>query len=382
MLLVSRARLATLMIVPTMLLAGCGGTSEPEAGDTPAPEPSTPSSAPQSPDESPATSAPVEPSARPEVIGTVARNLEVPWGIAFLPDGTALVTERDSGRVFQVGRGKVDPVGSIEEAQPNGEAGLLGVAVSPSYAQDQRVFFYATAESDNRVLRTTFRNGRLGTLEPILTGIPKAGNHDGGRMIFGPDKMLYVSTGEAGQPDLAQDRESLGGKILRITADGKPAPGNPDPGSPVWTWGHRNVQGLAFDGNANLWASEFGQDTFDELNLIEKGRNYGWPMVEGEGDEAGLQNPQVTWSTDDASPSGLAFLDGRLWLGALKGERLWRVDVNGRKASGEKGFFVGKYGRVRTVVPAPDGNLWVTTSNRDGRGDPADQDDRILLVRP
>ena len=201
-------------------------------------------------------------------------------------------------------------------------------------------------------------------------------------MIFGPDGMLYVSTGEAGQPDLAQDRDSLGGKILRVTTDGDPAPGNPDRRSPIWTWGHRNVQGLAFDSAGNLWASEFGQDSFDELNLIEKGRNYGWPMVEGMGDEPGLQNPQVTWSTDESSPSGLAFAAGRLWLGALQGERLWRVDVNGRKASDEKGFFVGKYGRVRTVVLAPDGNLWVTTSNHDGRGDPASEDDRILLVRP
>ncbi len=142
------------------------------------------------------------------------------------------------------------------------------------------------------------------------------------------------------------------------------------------------MQGLAFDDHANLWASEFGQDTFDELNLIEKGHDYGWPIVEGKGDAAGMTNPQVTWATDDASPSGLAFLDGRLWLGALKGERLWRVDVDGQKASDPKPFFVGTYGRLRTVVPAPDGNLWVTTSNRDGRGDPGSGDDRILLVRP
>ena len=382
-------RLATLIVVPTLLLAGCGGESEPEAGATPTAEPSSPSPSSPSPS-SPATSdsanaTPASPSprsGRPEVIGTVAKGLEVPWGIAFLPDGTALVTERDSGRVYQVGRGKVDQVGRIEEAQPGGEAGLLGVAVSPSYDRDRRVFFYATAASDNRVLRTTFENGRLGRMQPILTDIPKASNHDGGRMVFGPDGLLYVSTGEAGQPDLAQDRDSLGGKILRITQDGEPGPGNPDRGSPIWTWGHRNVQGLAFDDNGNLWASEFGQNTFDELNLIEKGRNYGWPMVEGKGDEPGLQDPQVTWSTEDASPSGLAFVGGRLWLGALRGERLWRVEVNGRRATDEKGFFVGEYGRVRTVVPAPDGNLWVTTSNRDGRGDPADQDDRILLVRP
>ena len=225
------------------------------------------------------------------MIGTIAKDLEVPWGIAFLPDGSALVTERDSGRVLQVTRKSVREVGEVSEAQAEGEAGLLGVAVSPSYAQDKRVFFYATAESDNRVLRTTFSNGRLGELEPILTGIPKAFNHDGGRMVFGPDRMLYVSTGEAGQPDLAQDRGSLGGKILRITQDGDPGAGNPDRSSPIWTWGHRNVQGLAFDDAGNLWASEFGQDTFDELNLIEKGRNYGWPDGGGQGRRAGFAGP-------------------------------------------------------------------------------------------
>ena len=377
-------RLATLIVVPSLLLVACG-ESDPKSSPEPAPDTPTASETTASPTPSPSRSASSpapDRSARPKVIGTVAANLEVPWGIAFLPDGSALVTERDSGKVLRVTRKSASEVGEVAQAQAEGEAGLLGVAVSPSYAQDKRVFFYATAETDNRVLRTTFDNGRLGELKPILTGIPKAFNHDGGRMIFGPDRMLYVSTGEAGQPDLAQDRESLGGKILRITQDGDPGPGNPDRNSPIWTWGHRNVQGLAFEDGGNLWASEFGQDTFDELNLIEKGRNYGWPEVEGKGGEPGLQDPQVTWSTDEASPSGLAFVTGRLWLGALRGERLWRVDANGRKARAEKGFFVGEYGRMRTVVPAPDGNLWVTTSNRDGRGEPAAEDDRILLVRP
>ncbi len=374
------------LIVASLLLAACGGTDTDTRGrgaSAGQPTASVPSPTEQSPSAASTPSQdPTSRSARPKVVGTVADHLEVPWGIAFLPDGSALVTERDSGRVLRVADRSVREVGRIEQVRSDGEAGLLGVAVSPSFRRDGRVFLYATYDSDNRVLRTTFRDGHLGRLRPILTGIPRAGNHDGGRMIFGPDQMLYVSTGEAGQPGLAQDRGSLGGKILRITQDGDPAPGNPDPSSPIWTWGHRNVQGLAFDDAGDLWASEFGQDTWDELNLIRKGHNYGWPAVEGKGGGSDYTDPQVQWATDDASPSGLAFVDGRLYLGALRGQRLWRVDVDGRRARDPKGFFVGEYGRMRTVVVAPDGNLWVTTSNRDGRGSPAGSDDRILLVRP
>ena len=370
-----------LLLLPLLVLAGCGGRDQPSAGTTPS-SPSSPSSAATASDSaSPTASPPPARSGPPKVIGTVAKGLEVPWGIAFLPDRTALVTERDSGRVYRIGNGKVTQIGQVAQARANNEAGLLGVAVSPTYTTDHRVFFYASTDSDNRVLRTTYAGGRLGAMTPIVTGIPLGGNHDGGRMIFGPDGRLYVSTGESGQPDLAQDKSSLGGKILRVTQDGDPAPGNPFPGSRIWSYGHRNVQGLAFVGR-QLWASEFGQDTWDELNRIEAGKNYGWPEQEGKGGEPKYVDPQVEWHTDDASPSGLAYLDGRLWLGALHGARLWRVDVKGDKAGVDKAFFIGRYGRMRTVVAAPDGNLWVTTSNRDGRGDPAADDDRILLVRP
>jgi glucose/arabinose dehydrogenase len=375
------------LLVVSLVLTACAqvdpsADKKVEGSGTPT---SSPSSAPASPSPSASSSPSATPtlSARPKVIGTIADHLAVPWGIAFLPDGSALVTERDSGRVLHIVGRRVSVVGTVDEARAQGEGGLLGVAVSPSYDRDKRVFFYASTSEDNRVLRTTYRNGSLGRLQPILTGIPNAFNHDGGRMVFGPDGYLYVSTGEAGQPELAQDMGSLGGKILRIDQNGRPGANNPDPGSPIWTSGHRNVQGLAFDHEGRLWASEFGQDTWDELNLIKRGFDYGWPVVEGKGsDSPKYTDPQVQWNTDDASPSGLAYLDGRLWLGALRGERLWRIDLDGATAKDPKPFFVGKYGRLRTVVVAPDGNLWVTTSNRDGRGDPAPEDDRILLVRP
>jgi glucose/arabinose dehydrogenase len=232
------------------------------------------------------------------------------------------------------------------------------------------------------VLRAEIDGDTLGEPEPILTGIPLGQIHDGGRLEFGPDGYLYVSTGETGAVELAQDRDSLAGKILRITTDGEPAPGNPF-GTEVWSWGHRNVQGLAFDDGDRLWASEFGQDAFDELNLVRKGDNYGWPEVEGKGGGKGFVDPQLTWATNDASPSGLAYADGHLWMAALRGQRLWRVQVTGDRARNPEGFLIGQYGRMRTVAVAPDGMLWVTTSNRDGRNEsPAEDDDRILLVRP
>jgi glucose/arabinose dehydrogenase len=374
-----RLPVAALTIALTVLMTGCGGPDRPESSTTDSPHPST--SAPRTPGPSgPGSTG--EPPGPPRVVGTVARDLAVPWGIGFLPDGSALVTERDSGRVLRVTPGHAREVGRIDETRAEGESGLLGLAVSPSYAENRTVFVYTSTDTDNRVLRMTFDQGRLGRPTAILTGIPHGFIHDGGRLAFGPDGYLYVSTGETGEPALAQQRDSLAGKILRITEDGKPAPGNPFPGSPVWTLGHRNVQGLAFDDAGQLWASEFGQDTWDELNLIEKGTNYGWPEVEGKGNQSRYRNPQVVWHTSEASPSGLAFLDGQLWLASLRGERLWRIDVEGARAAHPTDFFVGKYGRMRTVVVAPDGNLWVTTSNRDGRGDPSPDDDRILLVHP
>jgi glucose/arabinose dehydrogenase len=377
-------RRLALLLGTVVLVAGCGGEADTGPFKTSSRGPDPAVASPAQPSQTPSgSSSPTgtEATGRPRVVGTVAARLATPWGIAFLPDDSALVTERDSGRVLHIADGRVTQVGDVDETSAQGESGLLGIAVSPSYARNRAVFAYVTTDRDNRVVRMTFDGTRLSAPKPILTGIPNGFIHDGGRLQFAPDGNLFVSTGETGNRSLAQDPDSLGGKILRVTERGKPAPGNPDPGSPIWTIGHRNVQGLAFDDQGNLWASEFGDNTFDELNLIQKGNNYGWPEVEGKGDQNRYRNPQVVWSTDQASPSGLAFLDGHLWLGALRGNRLWRIDVEGQRASAPTDFFVGVYGRIRTVVAAPDGNLWVTTSNRDGRGDPAPRDDRILLVR-
>lgn len=377
-----RSRAAALVAASALVLGACGSSeAEFAAGETPSPEAATETAPEASPEESPEES-PTAQSRRPEVIGTVASGLEAPWGIAFLPDGTVLVTERDTKRVLQVGDGAVEPVGSVEQAAPTSEGGLLGLAVSPDFEQDSRVFFYVSTGEDNRVLRTTFDGEGIGELEPILTGIPVATFHNGGQLAFGPDEQLYVATGDAGETSLSQDRESLAGKILRVDQDGRPSADNPEEGSPVWSLGHRNVQGLAFDDQDRLWATEFGAQTWDELNLIEAGGNYGWPAVEGEGGEPDFVDPEVQWGTDEASPSGLAFAGGRLWMAALQGERVWRIEVEGDGAGADRGFLEGEYGRIRLVATAPDGNLWVATSNRDGRGDPADEDDRILLVRP
>ncbi|MFC4535598.1 PQQ-dependent sugar dehydrogenase [Sphaerisporangium dianthi] len=309
--------------------------------------------------------------------------LQVPWGIAFLPDGSGLVTERATARIMQVRPGATPTVAAtVPNVVPSGEGGLLGIAVSPTYAQDQYVYVYYTASSDNRVVR--LRLNAPGTQQVIVSGIPKNSFHNGGRLAFGPDGMLYVSTGDGGTTSNAQNQSSLGGKILRMTpTGGVPSSGNPFAGSVVYTLGHRNVQGMAWDGQGRMYASEFGQNTYDELNYIVAGANYGWPTCEGVCNNSSFRNPLVTWTTAEASPSGLAYANGTLFAGALRGTRLWTVAVNGGATTGSPvAEFQGTYGRLRAVVVGPDGWLWVTTSNRDGRGSPVSSDDRIIRVPP
>ncbi|MFY7064790.1 PQQ-dependent sugar dehydrogenase [Nocardiopsis changdeensis] len=312
-----------------------------------------------------------------------ATGLEVPWGAAVLPDGSVLVAERDSGEVVRVAEdGTVATVGSVDGVSPGGEGGLLGLAVDPAFPNEPYVYVYFTSSSDNRIARLEYdpQEGLTGQ-ETLLDGIPAAGNHNGGRIAFGPDGFLYAGTGDAGDPSLSQDRDSLGGKILRITTEGEPAEDNPF-GNATYSYGHRNVQGLAWDEEGRLYATEFGQDEWDEVNLIEPGGNYGWPEVEGEGGGDGFVDPLVTWTTDEASPSGAAVAGGSLWVASLRGARLWEVPLTGDGGVGEPtAHFTGEYGRLRTVVVTSEGDaLWLSTSNRDGRGDPVEEDDRLFLV--
>ena len=383
-----------LVLIFLALCAACGANEDGPSGGADTQEDQTPRTSrgersaaeawtPEAREGEPANTGPVEVET-----GVIATNLEVPWGIAFLPNGDALFTERDSGRLL-----RMSASGDVEEVQtlPTrgfGEGGSLGLAVSPDYGRAGYIYAYYTTDTDNRVVR--FRLGE--EPEPILTGIPFNSYHDGGRIAFGPDGMLYIATGDAGEPSNSQDRSSLAGKILRLTPEGGVPEDNPFPDSPVYSYGHRNVEGLAWDEEGQLFASEFGQDTFDEVNLIRPGENYGWPEVEGEGGESlGYVDPITTWPTSEASPSGAEVLkngaipqwEGDLFVAALRGERLWRLEL------GPEGNVVGQdqllrddFGRIRNVVQAPDGSLWVTTSNRDGRGEPAPQDDRILRLAP
>ena len=328
-----------------------------------------------------------QPAAQVSKPAVLARNLAVPWAIAFLPGGDALVTERDSARLLRVTpQGRVSTVGTVPGVEPSGEGGLLGVAVSPSFDRDRLVYVYFSTATDNRIMRFRYPGDGIGPmrieLDGVVTGIPRAAIHNGGRLTFGPDGMLWATTGEHGEPGISQDRDSLGGKILRMTPDGRPAPGNPF-GTLVWTYGHRNVQGVAWDSAGRMYASELGQNRFDEINRIQKGHNYGWPVIEGAGHDAAYTDPEVTWPTEEASPSGTAIAAGSLWVAALRGERLWQVPLDRTGALGlPTAHFTGEFGRLREVVRAPDGSLWFTTSNRDGRGNPGSDDDMILVIRP
>ena len=310
----------------------------------------------------------------------VAENLDAPWSITFR-DTTPIVSERDSARILELDdAGNQREIGRIDGAEARGEGGLLGITV-----RDNWLYAYYTTGSDNRIERFPLTGERgslgLGDGEVILDGLPAASVHNGGRIAFGPDGMLYATAGDAGQRDDAQDRAALGGKILRMTPTGQAPQDNPFPNSVVYSYGHRNVQGIAWGPDGTLYASEFGQNTWDELNVIRPGGNYGWPEVEGIADPADGRfiNPVQQWRTDEASPSGIAVQGNTIVIANLRGERLREVPIGDLSTGTDR--FTGEYGRLRDVVNAPDGSLWFLTNNTDGRGDPGPADDRILRMR-
>ncbi len=381
-----RPSVAATAVLAGALVVGCGQPAPSTAPSTTVPR--TAATAPAaSPSQPPASSQGRQPAGTARVVRTVATRIETPWGITFLPSGKALVGSRDTARVYRVrpagGRTLVGTVpGVVSNGASGGEAGLLGLAASPAFRTDHRVYAYFSSGSDNRIAWMTYRRGRLGAPHVILRGIPRGLHHNGGGLAFGPDGMLYASTGESGSPALAQSRRSLGGKVLRMTPRGTvPRSGNPFRGSLVYSYGHRNVEGIAFDSAGRLWASEFGDKAYDELNLIRPGRNYGWPATQGRTTDPRYVSPKKVWRTPVGGPSGIAIVGGNAWIGALTGQRLYRVHLSGSHAGGKSAFFVGRYGRIRAVHAAPGGRIWISTSNTDGRGAPRQGDDRLLVVR-
>jgi glucose/arabinose dehydrogenase len=350
---------------------------------------------------------PVHPIGDPVVI---ASNLSAPWSILRLPDGSTLISERDAALVLELlADGSVREAGRVPGVKPAGEGGLLGLAYlandattgSPGSAGSPGstdstsgstgsttsttttgwIYAYFTAADDNRIVRMPLMGDAgshgLGEPELILSGIPKAANHDGGRLAFGPDGLLYATAGDAGNGGNAQNRDSLGGKILRMTPTGAVPAGNPF-GTVVYSYGHRNPQGIAWDSHGQLWASEFGQNTWDELNRITPGSNYGWPVAEGIAGNPAYVDPVQQWRTDVASPSGIAIVNGTIFMASLRGERLWRIVPSTGEVSD---WFVHSFGRLRDVVSGPNGTLWFVSNNTDGRGNPGDGDDRLYQVQ-
>jgi glucose/arabinose dehydrogenase len=349
------------------------------------PGPDQAGSPPNLPRPSAAPTAGGDDASRELAITVLAKNLEIPWGIAFLPDGGAVVTERDTARILKVGPEstsgglKVTELRRLNEVRAAGDGGLLGIAVSPGYKTDKTLFVYYSTDHDNRI-------GKLvgeGQLEPILTGIPRSAEHNGGALAFGPDGFLYAGTGD-GTPagSQAQSPKSLGGKILRITTAGKPAPGNPVKTSPVWTSGHRNVQGLTWDKTKRMYATERGQTVSAELNVVVKGKNYGWPKADGESTDAKFTNPLASWPDETSSCAGVAVLESMVATACLLGERLQLLDVTatGTVLGSPLELLTGEFGRLRAVVTAPDGSFWVGTSNQEDAGSPGPEDDRVLRL--
>ncbi|MDR7382306.1 PQQ-dependent sugar dehydrogenase [Promicromonospora iranensis] len=364
-----------------VLLSSCAGPPP-----SPVTSPGTASAAPSG-TPAPADAAPGDLASQGRVT-ELATGLDTPWGLTFLPDGSALVSSRNTFEIRRVDPGTGDhrSVGQVDGAATAPDSGLLGLAASPDIARDRTVYAFVSTASDNRVVAleldsefSSFTQARV-VLDGIRLG---TGRHQGGRLAFDRTGALWITTGDAGEPTLAPDPGSLNGKILRIRPDGTVPSDNPADG-PVYSTGHRNVQGITFGPDGTVYSSEFGDQEEDEVNVIVPGSDYGWPESEGSLGSAGVP-PLFTFATEEASPSGIAYAAGSLWMAGLRGQRLWQLPVDGGEAAGDPvSHLEGEYGRLRTVQAAPDGTLWVTTSETDGASwggaSPEEGDDRILRI--
>jgi glucose/arabinose dehydrogenase len=369
----SRLRAAAVAASITGVLSGCAASSDGSAA-----RPS------QTGRSSTAPAAAIATLGEPVQLTT---GLQAPWGLTFLPDRSALVSERITGEILRIPAQGGDPrtVGVVPEVHASSEGGLLGIVASPDFATDRTVFASVSGEAQNRIVALTIADDyRSLTVDRVLLdGIQTADRHHGGRIVIGPDGHLWIGTGDAFEPENAADDESLNGKILRIAVDGSIPRDNPE-SSPIYSSGHRNVQGIAFGPDGTPYASELGHRTWDEVNVLRAGADYGWPETEGIAGSTG-EAPITTLRPDDASPSGVAYAEGSLWIGALGGQRLWQLPVEGGAATADPiAHFADEYGRIRTVEVAPDGALWIVTSNTDratwGGTEPRAGDDRVLRV--
>lgn len=320
-------------------------------------------------------------------ITEMATGLTAPWGLTFLPDSSLLISSRTTAEIQRVPAAGGTPqlVGTVSGVSFSAEGGLLGLETSPSFEDDRTIYAYLSAQPSNRVvsIRIAENFAALEVTGILLEGITTANRHHGGRLEIGPDGNLWISTGDAFQPALAQDAGSLNGKILRIKLDRSIPEGNLN-GSPVYSYGHRNVQGIAFGPDGTVYASELGHRTWDEVNVIEAGLNYGWPESEGIAGNFG-EPPLAVFHPDECSPSGMAYAQGFLWMGALGGQRLYQIPVENGMLHGQPvAHLVEEYGRIRTVEVAPDHSLWLLTSNTDGATwggtAPRSGDDKLLRL--
>lgn len=329
-------------------------------------------------------------------LAALASNLEVPWALVFLPDRSILFTER-VGRVRMIDKnGNLNPLPiAIDDVLQQGEGGLLGIAIHPNFSNNRFVYLYYTyannnGETLNRVVRAKFENNTLLGKTTIVDKIPGALFHNGGRIKFGPDGFLYIITGDSQNPSLAQDIHSLAGKILRVDSEGKPALDNPF-GDEVFSFGHRNPQGIAWDKDNRLFSTEHGASALDELNIIKIGKNYGWPacnalqcnagrpVIRGNQTQNGMETPLANSGSDTWAPSGAAYLDHSVFFAGLRGQALFEYNIESKSLTP---YLKREIGRIREVVLGHDNLLYITTSNRDGRGIPKPNDDKIIRINP